>query len=268
MMIPQLLALTLHYGVAFNTLAQDAPVCPAPITFALYENGYIYETESNSGIDKDVAEELSKRSGCRFEFSVKPRARIWAELENGNLMMTGSAIQTGQRDGFAWFVNYMAQKNYVLLAKSLDAKSAAQFAASPNLLWGAVRSYKHGEKADAFLQQMRQDARVMEEADLKTVFRRFATPERTSALLAPPPAYAKYIKEMNLAARVRIEDWFPEDKPILHGLVFSKKFFPASEMKKWRGIILQMLSDGTLKAIYKKYLGEVDAERMLPVESN
>lgn len=262
-MVLKLFPLTLLYGLAGLALAQNAPVCPAPITFALYENGYLYETTSNSGIDKEVAEELSKRSGCRFEFSVKPRARIWAELENSDLMMTGSGIQTDKRDGFAWFVRYMALKNYVVLKQSLDTKTAAQFATRPDLLWGAVRSYKHGTKADEFLEQMRQSSRVVEEADLKSMFQRFTTPNRTSAILAPPPGYAKYLKEMNFTSRVRIEDWFPEDQPIPHGLVFSKKFFSAAEMKKWRAIINQMRTDGTLKAIYRKYLGEVDAERML-----
>ena len=60
-----------------------------PITFALYENGDIYDSVSNTGIDKDVAEELAKRIACHFEFSVKPRARIWHDIERGELMMTG-----------------------------------------------------------------------------------------------------------------------------------------------------------------------------------
>ncbi len=141
----------LIWGAAVSCWAADRPDCPAPITFALYENGYIYDAASNTGIDKDVAEELGRRSGCRFEFSVKPRARIWVEIESGALMMTGSGIQTDKRDVFSWAVRYMAQKNYVLVKNELNANSADQFAADPNLLWGAVRSYKHGEQADAFL---------------------------------------------------------------------------------------------------------------------
>ncbi len=243
--------------------ASDAPTCPAPITFALYENGSIYETKSDTGIDKDVALELAKRSGCRFEFSVKPRARIWHELEEGRLMMTGSGIQSEQRDQFAWSVRYMVQKNYVLVAKSLEAKSADQFAADPRLLWGAVRAYKHGEHADAFLDKLRGSSRVMEEADVEAVFRRFATAHRIAAILATPPAYAKYIKELNLADQLHVEDWFAEDPPIQHALFFSRKHFSAAEIDKWHAIVKQMRADGTLKNIFKKYLGEVDAQRML-----
>lgn len=244
-------------------MAGDAPHCPRPISFALYENGYIYNTASNSGIDKDVAEALAKRSGCVFELQVKPRARIWAELERGDLMMTGSGIRTEQRDAFCWTVRYMAQKNYVVIRKDSAARSAAQFAANPAWLWGAVRSYRHGDQADAFLTQLRAQSRVVDEADLAAVFRVFSLPQRTTALFAPPPAYAKYIKEMGLADRVRIEDWFAEDPPIPHNLIFSKSSFSAAEMEKWRAIVAQMRADGTLTEIYRKHLGAEDAERML-----
>lgn len=253
----------LIWGAAVSCWAADRPDCPAPITFALYENGYIYDAASNTGIDKDVAEELGRRSGCRFEFSVKPRARIWVEIESGALMMTGSGIQTDKRDVFSWAVRYMAQKNYVLVKNELKANSADQFAADPNLLWGAVRSYKHGEQADAFLDGLRQKSRVVDESDLSNVFRIFAAPQRTSALLAPPPAYAKYVKEMGLDSRIRVVDWFAQDQPIPHSLIFSKKAFSGSEMKKWRAIVEQMRGDGTLRAIYKKYLGAEDADRMM-----
>lgn len=267
-MIVRYFALIFLYCISALVSAQNAPLCPTPISFALYEIGYLYEASSNSGIDKDVAEELGKRSGCRFEFTLKSRARIWAELKSGQLMMSGSGIQTAKRDAFAWFVPYMALKNYVVLASSLELNTAAQFAANPKLLWGAVRSFKHGETADAFLEKLRQDSRVMEESDVLTIFRIFALPQRTSAILALPPAYAKYIKELGLASRTRIEDWFPEDQAIPHGLIFSKKFFSAAEIKKWRALIEQMRTDGTLKAIYQKYLSVVDAERMLQYKAN
>ena len=40
------------------------------------------------------------------------------------------------------------------------------------------------------------------------------------------------------------------------------------EVAKWHAIVKQMRTDGTLKAIYKKYLGEVDAERMLQYQED
>jgi polar amino acid transport system substrate-binding protein len=244
-------------------IAKDGPHCPEPITLALYEHGYLYDKASNRGIDKDVAEELSKRSGCRFEMSVQPRARIWHALETGRLMMSVSGIQTPERDAFASFVPYMSLKNYVLVNSALDVKSAAEFAANPKLLWGTVRAFKHGKKADEFLEQLRGSSRVRESADSLSVMQIFALPNRTSATFAQPPVYAKYIKELGIAPQVRIEDWFPEDAPVPLGLVFSKKHFSPSEVQKWSDIVQKMRADGSLKLIYERYLGADGARRML-----
>ena len=42
-----------------------APTCPSrPIVVGLYDFGNFYR--AGAGLDKDVAEELRKRSGCRF----------------------------------------------------------------------------------------------------------------------------------------------------------------------------------------------------------
>ena len=244
-------------------LAKDVPHCPVPITLALYEHGYLYDKASDSGIDKDVAEELARRSGCRLKLSVQPRARIWHELETGRLMMSVSAIRTPERDAFASFVPYMTLKNYVLVNSRLDVKSAAEFAANPKLLWGTVRSFKHGKSADEFLEGLRRSSRVRESADSLSVMQIFALPNRTSATFGQPPVYAKYLKELGIASQVRIEDWFPEDEPIPLGLVFSKQHFSASEVKKWSDIVQKMRADGTLKLIYEKYLGAEGASRML-----
>ena len=51
-----------------------APLCRTSVRFALYENGYLYEAANDRGIDKEIALELARRSGCRFEFVV-----IWRE---------------------------------------------------------------------------------------------------------------------------------------------------------------------------------------------
>ena len=249
-------------SVATAAAGQTRPHCPQAISFGLYENGYIYDKASKQGIDQDVANELASRSGCQFEFKLMPRARIWHELKSGTLMMTGSGIQTELRDGFSWSVRYMAQKNFVLILTDLPARTPAQFMANRDWIWGAVRSYKHGVGADAFLDELRKANRVSDEADLEAAFRVLAL-QRASALFAPPPAYAKYVKQMKLGDSLRVEDWFPEDPPIPHAMFFSKTHFAPAEMAKWATLVRQLRTDGTLKAIYTKHLGGDDAERML-----
>jgi len=91
-------------------------------------------------------EELAKRSGCHFIFSFEPRARIWAEIENGSLDMGTYGLETPDRDKFAWFAIYITTKFYAVVRKDLarSVKRAVDFTAQPSLKFGIVRSYSHG----------------------------------------------------------------------------------------------------------------------------
>lgn len=244
-----------------NLQAEDKPLCPTEISFGLYENGYIYDSKTDTGIDKDVVQELSRRTGCRFKMSLMARARIWHELGTGDLMTTGSGIQNPERDQFAWFIRYMGQKNYAIVRKSIKATSASEFLADHSLTWGVIRSYKHGQDADAFLEQLGKQ-RIHEGVNLENEYKMLKA-GRISAMFSPAPVAEKYLKELGLTADVRMEDWFPADPNIPHGFVFSRKHFTVDELQKWRAVFNGMLRDGSLKKIYAKYLGEASADRLL-----
>ena len=241
--------------------AEDKPLCPKEISFGLYENGYIYDSKTDTGIDKDVVLELSRRTGCRFKMSLMARARIWRDLETGDLMTTGSGIRNPERDKFAWFILYMGQKNYAIVRKNIKATSASEFLADNSLNWGVIRSYKHGQDADAFLEKLGKQ-RIHEGVNLENEYKMLKT-GRISAMFSPAPVAEKYIKELDLTSEVRIEDWFPADPNIPHGFIFSKKYFTEEELQKWRVVFNGMLRDGSLKKIYTKYIAETSANRLL-----
>lgn len=238
------------------------PRCPVTISFALFEHGQIYSAVSDRGIDKDLVEELARRSGCRFEVVVKPRARIWHEIESGKLMMTGSGIPNETRRQFAWFITYAALKNYVMVRTTLGANSAQQFEANPELLLGAVRSYKHGVRIDEFLDRLRDQKRVVEEPDLRNVYLNFLR-KRTDAIFVEPLVMTTYQAEMASQEPVRIEDWFPDEKPFRSGLVLSRRHFSDEDVKSWQRLISEMQSDGTLRRIFSRYLPAGQVRTML-----
>ena len=70
------------------------------------------------------------------------------------------------------------------LVASPAARSAAEFFAGSEARWGAVRGYRHGVRADQYLETLRRAGRLAEAADIGEVFRLFAR-GRTAALLAP-----------------------------------------------------------------------------------
>ncbi|WP_194116920.1 substrate-binding periplasmic protein [Chitinilyticum piscinae] len=251
-------------ALLLSPLAMAGPVnCPEqPIRLAYYEYGLLYD--SGRGIDKDVAEELMRRSGCRFSTSVLPRARIWADLASGELDMSMSGIQTAERDRFAWFAPYLAMKNYALLNKSAAAKisKADDFLANPDLQFGVVRAFRHGKQQDEWLAQLRQQQRIQESPDAETLYQKLKQ-GRVSAIFSQPPVFAKYLQKLGMQSSILIEDWTPGERGVPHGLILAKQRFSQEDAQRWQVLVRQLRDDGTLRTIFLRHLGPAEAQTLL-----
>lgn len=243
------------------TIEKDSNGWPNPVVFALHELGYIYNANDDSGIDKDIAEELAKRIGFEIDFILKDRVAIWKGLESGNVMITGNGIQSSDRDRFSWFVMYMAQKNFVVKLKSLSEETIDEFITNKDLKWGAVNSFNHGEYEDDFLDTLLSYDRVNYTGNQDQLFRMLKN-NRHDAIFALPVSYKKYLAENEMEDLVIIEDWLTETKPIPHGLVLSKKIFNEQQLKIIQEVVEEMIIDGTLEEIFSKYIGE-DSEYLM-----
>ncbi|MFY7864122.1 MAG: hypothetical protein ACOVRJ_04700, partial [Roseateles sp.] len=81
-MRPSVLASCLLASLLCIWPAAKAVAC-GPYTLAYYELGALYYRDADgrfAGIDKDVVEELSRRSGCSFKTVRESRVRIWDQL--------------------------------------------------------------------------------------------------------------------------------------------------------------------------------------------
>lgn len=239
-------------------------LCPAggPIRFAHYEFGLIY-TNEGGGIDEDVQLELARRSGCRFEVSMQPRARIWLALESGQLDMAASGIQTPARDRFAWFAHYIVEKNYVLLGPRVpaDVRSLADFIARPELRMGVVRSFSFSPAYDQGLARLRQLNRVDETADAVSLYRMFGR-NRIDALIGSRFLWGYYLPRLNIGVPERIEDW-GEAPATPSGLVLAKHRFTAEQARGWQALIRDMLADGTVRRIVARYVGPQETDSVV-----
>lgn len=235
--------------------------CPAggPIRFAHYEFGLLYTAEGG-GIDDDVQTELARRSGCRFEVSLQPRARIWQALEKGELDMAGSGVETPARDRFAWFAHYVVENNFVLLGPRVpaDVRSLEDFIARPELRIGIVRSYSFSPFYDRGIERLRQLNRVDEVSDNVALYRMFGR-NRFDALISSHFVWGYYTARLGVGVPERIEDW--DDAPgTPSGLVLSRQRFSAEQAKAWQALVREMLADGTVRRIVTRYVGPEGAE--------
>lgn len=240
-----------------------APACPGkPISFAFFESGLLYSEKTRDGIDKAVMEELASRSKCPFDFSLKPRARIWMEMERGDLMMTGSALRTEEREAYAWGVNYFAMKPELILHRvnGKIPRTRDEFLKDENLKIGVARTFAHGDAMDSFIDELRQRKRVADvlPGSMYEMFTR-----NRFAAMPIYPLDTVYREKHDVSQYSIVSDWFPEDKSLPRALLFSKKHFSKAQVQEWRLLIQQMRDDGTLKKIYTSYAGKDTAEKLM-----
>ena len=248
---------------AINAVA--APQCPPVIKVAFYDYGLLYT--AGKGIDQDVINELKLRTNCNFVSTVLPRARIWKDIETGDLAMSVSGIQTPARDQFAWFAHYMSIKNVSIIPKNISKTihSFEDFANDKSLQWGAVRAFKHGEAQDQFLSRMREQNRVIEATNAEQLFELLKA-GRIQGLFSQSPVYDYYIPKLGMSQSISTQDWAPLEKSVPHGLILSKKHFSAAEAEQWKNIISTMNQDGTMLRIISQHLPNFEIKRTLYTE--
>ncbi|WP_367850083.1 substrate-binding periplasmic protein [Rhodoferax sp. WC2427] len=243
-------------------VAADGSLCPdRPIRFAYFEMGALYSR--GVGIDRDLVDALQQRSGCSFAAAVQPRARTWMELERGNLDMTASALSTPAREKFAWFADYFVDRNRLLLRAELPVaiRSLAELLADPQVRVGVVRGFVHGAALDGVVAQLRDQGRLEEVEDQETLYRMLAG-RRFDAIFGYPYVYAQYLRQNQMAAKVRVVELatLPTARSYL---AMSHKAFTQAQAQRWQELLNGMRADGSLQAIFQKHLGAAAARQML-----
>lgn len=241
--------------------AATVPCGDRPIRVEFFEYGLYYM--QGQGIDKDLVDALRQRSGCRIDAVVEARARTWNDLRTGRLDMATSALETPERDESAWFEPYLWIKNMTVLPRNVaqSVKSPADFVAQKTLTMGVVRGFAHGETQDRWIDRLRAENRVVEFVDVDQLFRNLVA-HRVDAAIADALVYRKLLPPAELD-QMTIEDWAPEDSPDHVCIVLSKARFNPAAAEQWRGLIREMVRDGTVAGILRRYLPETEVERIL-----
>ncbi len=231
------------------------------IEVAFYNAGFLYNEASDSGIDQDVMREVANRTGLEFDYTLKPRARIWDELEAGTLSMSVSGIENEARQEFAWFTPYITQRNFAIVRKeNADKYSTPEdFLADSDARISVVRGFVHGEVYDNMLETARAEGRVDEVEDIVAIFEMFEE-GRADMVIALPVFYRQQLQERGLEDDIAILDWDESAPSIDHHLIISKYFFEEEDVEMFIEVFADMKNDGTLKSIFAKYLSDEEAE--------
>jgi polar amino acid transport system substrate-binding protein len=235
------------------------PDCTRPLTLALHDHGLLYSAATDTGIDKDFADELIRRSGCRVTVSLMARARIWQLIESGALDFSLSGITNAERDRFAAFAWYFSNKYYLLVRKDAGARSVADFQRNDKLQLGVIRSFRYSDSANRLVDDLQPTSRLSQAGGLEPLYQALMRNHIQAMLIEPfdyPTLDAKNIRDATSIIA------FP-DPPVPHGLIMSKKALPVAEQEKWRALVDAMRADGTTLRIFEKYFSAELANAMV-----
>lgn len=243
------LLVALALTVPLLAAAAERPECSRPLSLALHEHGLLYSNQTGEGIDKDIADELARRSGCKISVSLMPRARIWQLIETGALDFSLSGISNEARERFAAFAWYFSNKYYLLVRKDAGAARLADFAERETLRLGVIRGFRYSPTANRFVDRLDAQGRVSYASSLDPLYE-VLLDQRIQAMIIEPFDYPTLASERIRAQTLIVEF---DDPPVPHGLIMSRKTLSAEQQQAWRALVDEMRADGTVQRIFEKY---------------
>jgi polar amino acid transport system substrate-binding protein len=223
--------------------------CARTYTLALHDHGLLYSAETDTGIDKDVADELIRRSGCKVIVSLMPRARIWQLIESGALDFSLSGISNSERDKYAGFAWYFSNKYYLLVRNDTGVRNISEFEQRQAMQLGVIRSFRYSDSANRLVDKLQDSNRLSQAGGLAPLYQILMQGKIQGMIIEPfdfPALEEKKIREMS-----RIMEF--NDPSVPHGLIMSRKALSAAEQEQWRSIINEMRRDGSIRHIFEKY---------------
>lgn len=242
------LVLALTTGLCLSAAAVDRFGCAAPIRLAFYPNPVFYR--DGKGLDADLVAELARRSGCRFELSVRPRAQIWQALQNGELDMATGGVATAERRRFVYFVPYLYLRERLIVPLDLapDLHGLDDFQALPGKRLGVTAGFRHGAYLDALLRMLGSAGRLREYPDERATFDALAAGE-VDGLLGHELGLSSLLRDPAMRHRFRAID-ASRYPGVARGIVLTHSRFSAAQASEWQRLLEDLRLDGGLARIF------------------
>ena len=244
-----LLSLWVALASPVAAIAAERPDCSRPFSLALHDHGLLYSSQTGEGIDKDVADELIRRSGCKVNVTLMPRARIWQLIEAGVLDFSLSGITNEARDRFAGFAWYFSNKYYLLVRKDAGVNRRADFDRDAALKLGVIRGFRYSPTANRLVDELDARQRVTYANSLEPLYQ-VLLDGRVQAMIIEPFDYPT-LESATIREQTLIVEF--EDPPVPHGLIMSNKSLSPAQQEAWRAVVNEMRGDGTTQRIFERY---------------
>lgn len=238
------------------SLSTAALAC-GPYRVAFYEYAVLYHRDADGqyrGIDKDVVDELAKRTGCRFETRLESRARTWALITSGGVDITVSAVMNAERARLVDLLPYIQSRRVVLLRDRTVPVTLEAFLQDERRRLLKVRAARDGPRMEAVLSQLQERGRIVEAPDQPSAVRAFKA-GRADALLIGVAGLARLRQQDPELQTFDAAIWAPAER-VVGALALSRERVSGPDRERMREALQTMRRDGSLDAIVRRHAGD------------
>lgn len=234
-----------------------AALACGPYRVAFYEYAILYHRDADGqfrGIDRDVIDELSRRSGCRFETLLESRARTWALLTSDGVDITVSAVMTPERGRIVELVPYIQSRRVVLLRDRSVPNTLEAFMQDEQRRLLKVRAARDGPRMEAVLARLQERGRIVEAPDQPSAVRAFKA-GRADALVIGVASLARLRQQDPDFHAYETAVWTPAER-VVGALAMSRERVGEADRGRLREALLAMRRDGSLDGILRHHAGD------------
>lgn len=234
--------------------------CNRPLRVGVIEFGAMYH--DGAGVDIDLLGELTKRTGCQFDVEITTRAKLWPQIEAGDLDIATNSISTPDRGKLARFITYFGFKNMMVMPADQVGTTFSLTALVGKAGWrlGLVRGFRYGNYYDYHLKALLGDDRVVFYDTQLALFDGLRHGE-VEAILAPTIHFFFYMTPEE-QAHFTLVNASPAP-PTPSGLAFSRTQFNAVQVDNWLRVVEGMRLDLTLHRFAARHLSATAAGTMI-----
>ncbi|HEY1149124.1 MAG TPA: transporter substrate-binding domain-containing protein [Pseudoduganella sp.] len=157
-----------------------------------------------SGVVPEFLEQVSRLSGCRFDYVVVPRVRAHAMFERGEVDLVHNSTRSEERDRYATFIHlYNTRAMLITAGARLPEQITMSDLAGGRTTFSAVRGYNFGPAYMALLNDPVVKQRVSLVPDPDTAARMLAV-RRFDAVLMSPSVFVEAALAADLQDKISV----------------------------------------------------------------
>lgn len=243
-----LVSLSLLGGWLLPAPADAACSRPIRVPVSAVGTSVILHGHEVSGAYPALLRRIGSSAGCQFLFTPMPRARVEQMFENGEADMLVPATRSDRRDQLGEFLPLVQSRVVAIGLKGPrePVRSLEELATRSKQRVVLVRGFDFGPSYRALVERLREQQRLVMEADPAGVARALQAGMAELTVMAPNILYGVIDQEprlRELRERLRIEalDDMPWGEA---GFYLSTRALPEADRQLLRGLVHQAQSSG------------------------